>query len=693
MKIMKKLKLLAILVTILSDISPLYANWIQKGPYRGVGNFNCVTFGAGNWYAGGTNGVFKSASSNPISWVQINSGISDTNVTSVCTFAYNVYVGTQSGIFRSNNSGYSWLPSNNGIPLNPCRVLYTWNNFIYAGTDLGLYSSSDTGQTRSPLNNGLPTTFITSVLAIPGLLFCGTNGSGLFRSSDLGQTWTDMNTTLPTGLNISDIKMDFQYLYISTDGNGLYRSGDSGITWQQINNGLQTSNINKISINQNKLFIATDAGIYISVDQGDSWTLNTQVGGAIRDMQFNLVAIVAASANYGLIKTNTMGSSWGIMTNGLPNLPHLMYFIKKIDSYLYAGSNDGLFISEDSAETWLQIKTDFLNDWNITSIISLGNNKMLCCANSTGFAGHIYYSNDNGFNWSLINLPFNGSYSRLSVKGTRIVAVGDGSGNFVNPIITSSDSGATWTPMSINGINSGSLGLFINDVFVFNDQISLVGVDQENIYRTTNIGGSWTNTNSGPNFPFHQFCYSDSVLYSTNGNQSSNLGVTWNNYFDVNNIDLIRSVKINSSIQIVGGSTFNFNPQVFMSNDQGMSWFNWSEGLTGTEWVNGIELDSANVYAAARGVFKRNVNDIVLNSEALSFVEEQFKVVYNSGSLNVYNNSNIEFSFKIYNQFGQILKDVTRGKNDCFINLPSGIYICQIAYKDIVRGIKFTVAR
>ena len=248
-----------------------------------------------------------------------------------------------------------------------------------------------------------------------------------------------------------------------------------------------------------------------------------------------------------------------------------------------------------------------------------------------------------------------------------------------------------WTPTSINGINSGSGGLFINDVYVYNDQTYLVGVENQNIYRTTNGGTTWINTNSGPNYLYHQFCYSDSVLYSTNGYNSSNLGVNWNSYFDIQNIDYIRSVRVENSMQLVGGSTFNFMPQIYLSLDSGFSWLDWSDGLNGSQFIDAIEIDSSYAYAGGRGVFRRNLNDLISNIFESNSTEEQFKVSFISNRLTVFNTLGIDFTYKIYNSVGQIIKEEMSSKNDCYLRLPSGVYICQIFYKNRTKGIKFIV--
>ena len=92
-----------------------------------------------------------------------------------------LYADTDSGVFRSIDSGASWGSSNFPVlpifdPASPTT--------LYAGRDdAGVFKSTDAGDTWSTINTGLPNTIVRT-LAIdpitPGTLYAGTD-SGVFR--------------------------------------------------------------------------------------------------------------------------------------------------------------------------------------------------------------------------------------------------------------------------------------------------------------------------------------------------------------------------------------------------------------------------------------------------------------------------------------------------------------------------------
>jgi len=104
-------------------------------------------------------GVFRSDSGGGGGWTQINSGLTNTVITSLALDASNVYLGTAAGVFRSADNGSTWNAVNSGL------------------TNLNIES-------------------LALATGVPAFLTAGTGGGGGFFSTNGGDIWIPMNTGL-----------------------------------------------------------------------------------------------------------------------------------------------------------------------------------------------------------------------------------------------------------------------------------------------------------------------------------------------------------------------------------------------------------------------------------------------------------------------------------------------------------------
>jgi hypothetical protein len=120
---------------------------------------------AGAYYGG----VFLSGD-NGENWMERNSGLTSTKVTSLAFKGSCLFAGTGGqGIFRTTNNGSSWTAVNAGIDNKVIRTFAVTESKIFTGTDEGVFFSSDNGDLWSPVSNGLPSAIVSS------LAICGTN--------------------------------------------------------------------------------------------------------------------------------------------------------------------------------------------------------------------------------------------------------------------------------------------------------------------------------------------------------------------------------------------------------------------------------------------------------------------------------------------------------------------------------------
>jgi photosystem II stability/assembly factor-like uncharacterized protein len=108
---MRKQLLILLLVSLGSNTAP--AQWVQtNGPYGGL--VNCFAVSGTNLFAGTRGGVFLSTN-NGTSWTAVNTGLTNTDVTSLAVSGTNLFAGTFGGVFLSTNNGTSWTAVNTGL--------------------------------------------------------------------------------------------------------------------------------------------------------------------------------------------------------------------------------------------------------------------------------------------------------------------------------------------------------------------------------------------------------------------------------------------------------------------------------------------------------------------------------------------------------------------------------------------------
>jgi photosystem II stability/assembly factor-like uncharacterized protein len=119
---------------------------------------------------------------------------------------------------------------------------------------------------------------------VPGLLYYGATDGNLTRTDDDGANWQVISDELPNRY-VTDVKASptFEdYVYVTHSGYKyndyiphVHRSTDRGQTWEDISGDLPQLAVNDIYIlpehNDSILFVATDGGVYGTINAGTSW--------------------------------------------------------------------------------------------------------------------------------------------------------------------------------------------------------------------------------------------------------------------------------------------------------------------------------------------------------------------------------------------------------------------------------------
>ena len=378
-------------------------------------------------------------------WIQANNHLTDLGVQSLAGAADGAIIaGTHHGrIFRSSNDGGVWVETT-AVPFRaPVLALVADSaGTIYAGNSWqGVFFSADSGRTWTPSSSGLENLYVRCLAFHgDGYILAGTNG-GIFRSAGGGEPW----------IRIDSDEFSAAVLALATD-----RSGT--------------------------IFAGTDNGAIRSRDGGDSWE-RADIGLQGLDVRSFLCAddvLLAGTTNYGVFRSTDGGTSWSSPRYYFPDDPDLymrfwLSYSLSIDScgayYLF---NSGLLVkSRDGGETWIRACRGIPG---YTYCLAIHPNASLLAG--TGFG--IFISNDSGDSWSRADTfsSFNPAVRALEVAENGVIL-----GRADNGVVRSSDGGASWEKVfnesPVTSIGTGSGG----SVYI--------GTEDRGVLGSTDYGDTW----------------------------------------------------------------------------------------------------------------------------------------------------------------------------------------------------------
>jgi len=470
-----------------------------------------------------------------------------------------LFAATSEGVYKSTDTGAHWTVSDTNrmamdLIMSPddTTTLYASFGNLASTAAPGLYKTTDAGATWAQLTNGLPSSgFGRTALAVspanPAVIYAGISNAdpnnssllGLYVSTNRGGAWTAVNTTnyvfaqgwydnvvaanpanadsvycagldvycSPNGgaslNNISDwtagylgvilpggsegaptyvhadqhaILIDPQFrrtIYIGTDG-GVFKSTDAGSTFYGINGGLVTTQFyNGLSNSATDSTIALgglqDNGV-IEYIGSPSWR---KVAGG--DGGWNAVDPGNNSILYGeyvylaISKSTDGGSSFFSITNGLPG-----------------GSGEANFIAP------------FVLSPSSPNILYAG-------------ARDVYKTTNRGASWFAPNGGANLNGTKISAIGvsatspdTLIAATGSSASQSpVFQLFVSTNGGYSWKEVSDSLPQRYPTDIRFDPTNSATAYVTFSGYGTPHLFRTTNLGQSWTNVTTGVDVP-HQ---------------------------------------------------------------------------------------------------------------------------------------------------------------------------------------------
>jgi photosystem II stability/assembly factor-like uncharacterized protein len=268
---------------------PLLAQWIPTNSL--VGGFSppgifCFATSGTNLFAGGYGGIYRSTNDG-ISWVAIDSGLSNSKVCAFAIIDSSIFAGTyDGGAFLSTNNGSNWIAINTGLTSNHINTFAVSGANLFAGTESGVFLSTNNGTNWNERNTGLTNPDIQVLVATDTNLFVGTYSGGIFLSTNNGISWTAVNNGLPTNSyiyslvalsNVTGGKNLFAGTGVWGSGShgaptvyakGIYHSTNNGANWIAVDSFMTAYSF---VVSGNNIFTGTGSGVFFSTNNGTSW--------------------------------------------------------------------------------------------------------------------------------------------------------------------------------------------------------------------------------------------------------------------------------------------------------------------------------------------------------------------------------------------------------------------------------------
>lgn len=266
------------------------------------------------------------------------------------------------------------------------------------------------------------------------------------------------------------------------------------------------NNVYSITLSGNNLFAGTDIGVYLTTNNGSSWS----------------------NVNNGL--ANDVVYSLAVIPNGTGS------------ANIFAGTYNGVFISSNEGKNWTQAGTGLTNIW-VQTFVSIPNGAGGANIIAGTYGGGSFISTNNGSVWTPVNEGLTGSYvNSIALNGTNLFAGTD------EGVYLSTNNGTTWT-----GVNSGQTDFYVNTLAV--NGTNLFAGTNHGVFLSTNNGSNWKSIgNVLQEEIVNSLLFNGTNLFAgTGGNGvflSTNNGTTW---ASVN--DTLQNAYVNC-MAVIGSNLF-----------------------------------------------------------------------------------------------------------------------------------------
>jgi len=383
--------------------------------------------------------------------------------------------------------------------------------------------------------------------------------------------------------------------------------------WQPTT-GIQTYTTNSLIFHGGNLFVtAYGRGVYWSTDEGSSWYLRST----------------------GLTDSNVTA----LTSDG---------------TILYVGTDTkGVLRTTDTGAHWVPANAGMGN----IRIMSLCSHHGVIFAGA--YFGGLFRSTDRGSSWQLANggLPYS-DFRSLASSDSGVFA-----GTYPGDVIRSTDDGMTWKSLSVPASD------WVTSILLVGSTILASTDGTPNVFRSTNMGTTWIDSDSGMSTPgVYAFAMTGQLIFA---------GTYWGFY---------------------------------MSSNGGASWLDASSGLPDLT-IYALAINSTHIFAGgyAKGVWRRPLSEMIASvNEADRTLPTQFSLAQNypnpfnpSTTIHIELPRESHVHLELFNVLGESVMQLLNEKRQAGVydvpikagGLSSGVYFYRLTAGDFVQTKKMILMK
>jgi hypothetical protein len=262
------------------------------------------------------------------------------------------------------------------------------------------------------------------LLFITALTFIGLSANAQWKQSGLGS------------MQVSCLAVSGSNIFAGTQEDGIYLSTDNGNSWTLLNSSINTWSL---AISGSNIFAGTqNTGVYVSTDNGNSWNTGSDSNSTglpnntVKSLVIKGDTILAGTyGGDGVYFSTNNGGNWTAIGTGLTYT--YVFSVAVHGNNIFAGTaGEGLFLTTNNGSTWNAVNNGFSSTATVYVMATKGD---------TIFAGGdmgLYFTTNNGNSWTPVNILTNYDVKSISIKGSNII-IGTIEGAYL-----STDNGASW---------------------------------------------------------------------------------------------------------------------------------------------------------------------------------------------------------------------------------------------------------
>ena len=274
-------------------------------------------------------------------------------------------------IHQSDDGGQEWAETMAGIRGASVHTLAKAPGRageLFAGTNTGVFKSTDSGATWSRSLSALILYTLEQDPAVFGRLYAGV-ALNFFKTTDGGETWRSIHaSSLGSKVRAVAIDLSNSDKLLAGAARGIFRSTDGGANWRRTGReGHDIGILLRHPAKPSVIFGADYRGeAFMTIDGGTTWT--PLGGGLPPGLKTACLAIRPAAPFHlylgtlgaGLFKSTDEGSHWQQLgTDPAESFYHVATDPAEAGVVYAVIGNGGLFRSDDGGESWLPMNSGF----------------------------------------------------------------------------------------------------------------------------------------------------------------------------------------------------------------------------------------------------------------------------------------------------------------------------------------------